>query len=138
MSETEKKSDSGKTGNKSVKKDIIIVAAVIVIGAALILLLFLLKKPGKTIVVSVDGKTVATYSISEEIDTVIRGVGGWNRLVISQGKVSVSDADCPDKLCVNQGQISESPDSIVCLPHKLIVRVESEDRELDAVSGEQK
>ncbi|MCR4606007.1 MAG: NusG domain II-containing protein [Eubacterium sp.] len=118
------------------KKDIIIWAAVIVIGAALCLVLFLMKKTGKTVEVRVDGKVVATYNISDEVDTEIKGAnGGYNRLVISGGQVRVSDADCPDKLCVHQGSIDSAPDSIVCLPHKLVVTVISDDEVPDAVSG---
>ncbi len=40
-------------------------------------------------------------------------------------------ADCPDKLCVKQGKISKSGESIICLPHKVVVKISAEERESD-------
>ena len=47
-----------------------------------------------------------------------------NTLVINGGKASIVSADCPDKLCVHQQEISKAGESIICLPHKLVVRIE--------------
>ena len=52
---------------------------------------------------------------------------GTNVIEIKDGKVYVSEADCPDKLCVKQGPISKAGETIVCLPHKLVVRITSND-----------
>ena len=52
----------------------------------------------------------------------------YNTVVISQGAVSVRDADCPDKLCVKQGQIKKSGESIICLPHKVVIKITGKSR----------
>ena len=45
------------------------------------------------------------------------------------------DADCPDKLCEYQNAISQSGETIVCLPNKVIVIVAGDDEdEFDAFS----
>ena len=54
--------------------------------------------------------------------------------MVKDGKVSVTEADCPDKVCVNTGEISKSGDTIVCLPHKLVVEIEGSTSETDAVA----
>ncbi|WP_440248169.1 NusG domain II-containing protein [Catenibacterium faecis] len=36
-------------------------------------------------------------------------------------------ATCPDHLCIKQGTINKKGQSIICLPHKLIVEVVSGD-----------
>ena len=46
--------------------------------------------------------------------------------VIKDGVVHMEDADCPDKLCIKQGQIDSNGQKIVCLPNKTIVEVSSE------------
>ena len=50
----------------------------------------------------------------------------------------MSDADCPDKDCVNQGWISRPGQMIVCLPNRLVIKIESDkltqEEDVDAVS----
>ena len=120
------------------KWEIIIIAAVVIIGAVLVAVLFLMKKPGSVAVVSVGGKEIARYDLDEDIDIEIQGVGGTNRLIISGGTVRIEEADCPDKLCVKQGAISDVGQSIICLPHRVSVRVEgtADDEVPDAVTAQ--
>ncbi len=46
-----------------------------------------------------------------------------NTILVEHGDISVIFSDCPDKLCVNQGKISNSTLPIVCLPNKLIIQI---------------
>ena len=47
----------------------------------------------------------------------------------------MTKADCPDKLCVNQNAVSKNGESIICLPNKVVVTVDSsENSEFDAVA----
>ena len=48
---------------------------------------------------------------------------GSNTLVIEDGAVSVTQADCPDKVCVAQGAIRYNGETIVCLPNRVVVEV---------------
>ena len=49
--------------------------------------------------------------------------GRYNAIVIENASVRVEDANCPDKLCVKQGAISDPRTVIVCLPNKLSIRL---------------
>lgn len=54
---------------------------------------------------------------------------------IAEGGVRMKEADCPDQICVSRGLIQKSGQSIVCLPHRLVIRLEQVgDQELDAVA----
>ena len=77
-------------------------------------------------VVVQDGKEVATYPLNVDTSVTINSPTGFNTLVIKDGKADVTDADCPDKLCVNQHSISYDGETIVCLPNKLVVKIVSE------------
>lgn len=82
------------------------------------------QKDAFTVDVSVDGTTIATYQLDEEVDTWIDGYqGGKNHLVIHDGCARIEEADCPDKLCVKQGTVSESGESVVCLPNRVVVAI---------------
>ena len=62
--------------------------------------------------------------------------GGSNILVIEGGQAWLSEANCPDLLCVHQGKIRYTGQSIICLPNRLTVTVEGgEDDGVDFVTG---
>ncbi len=111
---------------RSFKVDIAVIMSVVIIGAILVAVFFMTRSPGKTVIVSVEGKTVATYPLDEDRDEWITGREGKNRLVIKDGAARIEEADCPDLLCVKQGSISNVNESIVCLPHRITVRVAGE------------
>ena len=83
-----------------------------------------------------DGQEVGIYPLSEDTTvSVPYGEENYNLLFINNGKASISDADCPDGLCVRSRSISRNGESIICLPHKLVIEIESkEESELDAVT----
>ena len=41
----------------------------------------------------------------------------------------MKEADCPDQICVRHKAISKSGESIVCLPHKVVVEISSEEEQ---------
>ena len=114
------------------KRDVILIAAVLIIAAVLFLVVELTKKDGAGVIVKVDGKQVAEYSLSENATYELNG--GTNILVIENGKAFLKDANCPDKLCVHQGKISRTGEVITCLPNKLTVTVYGAEESLDLIS----
>ena len=48
----------------------------------------------------------------------------YNVVEISNGTVSVTEASCKNQVCVKHGSISRSGESIVCLPNRMVVRIE--------------
>lgn len=58
-----------------------------------------------------------------------------NRVEVAGGRVRVSQADCPDQVCVHQGWIADGRVPIVCLPNQLIVQIEEGGSPLDAQTG---
>ena len=72
-----------------------------------------------------DNYTVIT---EENIDTVIYSGENneyENRIVIKDGVACVSQANCPDKICVGHRAVRKGNESIGCLPHKLVVEITS-------------
>ena len=120
---------------KTLKNDILLIAALLLAALLAWGVLRLTRASGGEAVVTVDGETVATLPLTE--DTVVNigaGEGFSNVVEVSGGRVRVSDADCPDRLCVRMGWISRDGESVVCLPHKLAVTVRGGARGPDAVS----
>ena len=125
-----------KSLHKLRRADILLAAVPIVCALALLAFLHCTRTDGAVAVVTVEGRETARYALDRDTETEIEGVGGTNHLVITNGTVGMTNADCPDKLCVKQGSIRYDGESIVCLPHKVVVTIESEEKpDVDAYSG---
>ena len=63
------------------------------------------------------------------------GTGGTNTIQVERGRIRVSQANCPDQVCVDQGWISDGTVPIVCLPHRLVIEITGGGDSLDAATG---
>ena len=88
------------------------------------------------VVIEVDGEIYADYDMDE-----VKGIipistpnGGENRVCVQEDLVFMDSANCPDQTCVKQGVIKDGTVPIVCLPHKVIVRIEGGKTGLDAAN----
>ncbi len=119
------------------RNDLLLVAGLLLVGLALTLALFAARKDGQEVVVRVDGEVVARLPLSQEQEFPIEIDGRVaNRLQIADGAARMTEADCPDKLCVRRGAVRYAGDSIVCLPHRVVVEITGTDElGLDAVAG---
>lgn len=81
--------------------------------------------------VTVNGQHYATLNLHENKEIVITSKGS-NILVISDGEAYMKDADCPDKICVHQGHISKTSQTIVCLPNKVVIKIVGNHDNIDA------
>lgn len=121
------------------KADFIIIAVVAVVVCVLLFFLYGVNgDSGKYVQVEIDGKVVDTISLDEDTEKVYETENdGANTLVIKDGTAVISNANCPDGICSNHMPISRSGESIICLPHKLVVSVVdslSDDADIDAVA----
>lgn len=119
------------------KNDIKLIVIILFIAVAGMTFLFLTQKPGDKVIVIIDGEVYKEYSLNKDISVDIEGVnGGTNHLEIKDGHADVTDATCLDKICVHQNQIDKNGETIVCLPNKVIVKVESTtESEIDGVAN---
>lgn len=95
-----------------------------------------LHRDGTMVVVEQDGSEILRFPLDEERTVRIAWENGCNTVQVHSGSVQVSEADCPDQICVRQGKISGCNESIVCLPHRLLIRLEgSSDAGPDAITN---
>lgn len=77
-----------------------------------------------TIRITVNGEEYGTYSLAK--DQVIK-IGDTNVCEIKNGKVHMTEADCPDHLCMKQKAVDSTGGTIVCLPNKVVIEGEKGD-----------
>ena len=114
--------------NKKLRNDIFLGAALLLLALIGFVVFKLNLKDGACVNVLVNGKVRESYSLSQEIKTVIITEKGNNTLVIKNGKAYIEEADCPDKICANHRKISKTGETIVCLPHKLVVEITEDEK----------
>ncbi|MDO4333477.1 MAG: NusG domain II-containing protein [Eubacteriales bacterium] len=122
--------------NNMTKADVILIFGVFVLSVLLAAGFFWYGRgTASVVVIEQDGREIMRLPLQE--NTVrIPCENGYNIVMVTERGVSVKEADCPDRICVRQGEITGGGQSIVCLPHKLVVRLVSEDgEELDAMTN---
>ena len=112
------------TVKKKYRLDIIIISAILLFSVGLLLVSLLSKEVGNTVVVEIDGKTVATYSLNQNGEYSLNG--GTNILVIEDGKAYLNYSNCPDHTCEKTGKIQYVGQSIICLPNKIAITIKGE------------
>lgn len=121
-----RRADSAPEQKSGQKKRDFLLLAVLLAAAALLFSVrgFFAGRPAVMVSVSVDGTEIMTLDLNRNDDIVIEsGNGQTNHLIIEDGEAFLTEASCPDKLCVRQGAISETGQSIVCLPNRVIVTI---------------
>lgn len=130
---------ASKTNAYALKKvDYIFLLSLIIIGIIFCAILYLPHKDvGKYVEVRVNGKIINTFSLKYDKKQLIQTEDGTNTLQIKNGAVTMIEANCKDKICENMNAISRVGETIVCLPHKVVLEIVSyeSDSTLDAVTG---
>ena len=127
---------SPETRKNALKRgDIVLICGCLLAALVCCGLWLLFRRDGGAVIVEQDGRETARYALSEDRTVRIEGAGGYNLLVIEGGEAWLSEANCPNLLCVKTGKIRYAGQSIVCLPHRLAVRIAGGASGLDAVTG---
>lgn len=96
-----------------------------------ILSLYFLPKQNRLYIahIYVDGnlyESIPLYDVASPYSfTITTTDGHYNEIHVEQGSIRISSADCPDLLCVKQGPITNNLLPITCLPHRLVIKLES-------------
>ena len=111
------------------KRDIILILVLFFLAGVSYFLIAISSHTGNRVIVTVDKKVVIDEPLSENQELTIPLTNGENTIAIKDGQVTMKEADCPDQICVRHKAISKSGESIVCLPHKVVVEISSEEEQ---------
>ncbi|HAL31802.1 MAG TPA: NusG domain II-containing protein [Lachnospiraceae bacterium] len=77
----------------------------------------------KRLIITKDGDVTGSYALDEDI---LINVGEANVCEIKDGHAYMKSADCPDQSCVRSHPISDTGENIVCLPNKVVLKIETD------------
>ena len=112
---------------KRLRNDIILVFVIFAIAFSIFLIFFLGGRTGERVKVLIDGDVIAVYPLYEDrtVDIDFDANSDYiNQLVIKDGKAYVSEANCPDGICKAHYAVSKNGETVVCLPHRLVIEIE--------------
>lgn len=122
-----------KNGGRLFRNDLYFIVALLVIVSVFGLVYYLAHGDGDEVVVTVDGAEFGRFSLTENVIVEIRTgeqESELNLLVIENGAAYVESATCPDGICAKHKPVSREGESIVCLPHRVIITVHTADEEV--------
>ena len=114
------------------KADILLLLVFLLFGIASVLLPRLTADEANTVVIRVDGTEVGRYPLGVDREIPVDSEYGHNTVSIRGSTVAVTESDCPSHDCERFGSISLPSQSIVCLPHRLLVCISGQ-TEIDTV-----
>lgn len=115
------------------KADITLAAILIAAGLAVSLFLSVGDGTGRMVHIAADGKEYATYPLMEDRTVAVEQDGHINKITIKGGKVSMVFSNCRNQDCIHRGEIAKTSESIVCLPNRIVVEIQGDSQEYDAV-----
>ena len=120
---------------KKHKNDLMLICALLLLAGGIRVYMQATRTQGGEAVVTLDGDEIMRLPL--EVDTLLpvaQAEGNANSVEICDGAVRVVAANCPDRVCERQGWIRYDGETIVCLPHRLIVTVVGGESVTDATS----
>ncbi len=112
---------------------ILLLALMLVLSAGLSLWLLWPRTDASFVEVWSDGELLCQLDLRVDRQITVEGKNGTNIVTVKDGKVAVTEADCPDHYCMDRGFCAGGA-QIVCLPNRLVIRFTA-GQEMDGVTG---
>lgn len=116
---------------KKYRNDIILILLIIIISFSS-LLIFNLTSSKDDLKVSIYSSDELVYEVNldevtEDIVLDIKGKISTMKVLITKNGVKVLKSDCHDHICINQGQIDKTGQTISCLPNEVYITITSDE-----------
>ena len=101
------------------KKEVIIFVLVIIFALLMIVLFNSINTGGNTVVITENGQILYSLPLYKNAEIKLT----HNTVLIKNGEVRVTWADCKNQICVNTPSVHSGGGQIICLPNKVTVEV---------------
>lgn len=125
--------------NKQTKILSALLAAAVAVSAGVLLWRHFHPKQARIACITQKGQVLEEIDLSqvdEPYSFTIEGENGaLNTVLVEPGRICISEASCPDQICVHQGWISDGSEPIVCLPNQVVIQITGGGSQVDAAAG---
>jgi len=118
------------------KADFIVILVILIIAAGLYGINEYRSQTDNELYVEVHmkGQLMGSYPLSQDYEETFESDLGFNHMVIKEGQVTISDADCLDLICVHTKAATKKGDAIVCVPNEFMIEITGEGAFIDEIS----
>lgn len=102
--------------------DLCVIILLAVVCAGTFFFSFFGKHDASSFTVKAEDETIVC-SLSDEREFSLESNGYCLTVIVNDGTVSVVSSDCPDKICVTTGKISEPGQAIICIPARVVIEI---------------
>lgn len=121
---------------KKYYKDLILIIVLIIVSIGIYIGYSFFAEKGTKVRIYVDKKLYEELDLSVNQSKNISTEYGTNIIKIKDNEVFVESASCDNQICVNHKAISNSKESIICIPNRLVVKIEESVDDSDSKVGE--
>jgi len=108
--------------------DKILVVLILALGVFSLVALKHLRQVGDSVIIEVNGQVVQQLELNTSQVITVNGSIGKTTIKIDQGEAQVIHSDCPEQICVKTGKVHRAGEIIVCVPNKVVVKIEGKQK----------
>lgn len=116
---------------KKFRFDILLISILVIsLVSWLVIWTIIATNKNKKAVVSYNNEDIMELDLSVDKEIELYDLGDGEKLeykmiiIVKDNKIWVEESECPNHDCIREGKKSKVGDSIVCLPNKIIIRIE--------------
>ncbi len=117
------------------RNDVILIISLILLACVSFFGIKATQKTGNSVQVILNNQEIYDLPIQENAFKIIQNGNQFNKIKIENGQVWVDSANCHNQVCVHHAKIQYAGQSIVCLPHRLIVQISGERDESNPIDA---
>ncbi|QWR76193.1 NusG domain II-containing protein [Candidatus Magnetomonas plexicatena] len=103
--------------------DLALFSLLIIISVSALIYVSVGVSQGAVVKIEVNNKLLYQYPLNEDRRIHLE----FMDIEIKGGRVAVTEANCPNKICVKQGFVDRG--AIICLPNRTVITVEEPDKQ---------
>ncbi len=108
------------------KADKLLISLLLILSIALLVPMFFNSQKGSFAVVKVRNEEKLRLDLSQDGEYEVQGTLGPVHIIVSGGKVEVSQENSPLHYCSKQGAVDNGAVPIVCLPNETVITIEND------------
>lgn len=109
-----------------------VIIIIVLIAAALSAFILSASEEGAYAVITCNGETVDSISLTSDGDYTYAALPGMV-FTVSEGSVAVTESGCAGRICVRSGKISRKGETLICVPNRAAVSIGGGDGDVDVI-----
>lgn len=109
-----------------------VIIIIVLIAAALSAFILSASEEGAYAVITCNGETVGSISLTSDGDYTYAALPGMV-FTVSEGSVAVTESGCAGRICVRSGKISRKGETLICVPNRAAVSIGGGDGDVDVI-----